>query len=113
MRVTFTNDAELDRVLLVTSVGNLDARGATHLWDTVESNLDEGSHGVVIDMSGVDFLSSAGIGILVRLLRRASRNGGTVALFGVGQGPLKVLQVCDLEDVLNVSVTLEHARDHF
>ena len=64
-------------------------------------------------MRGVEFLSSAGIGILARLSRRATRQDGTMSLFGVRDGVLKVLRLCDLETVFNVSDTLEDAHAHF
>jgi len=101
MRITCETDSELGSVLHCHPVGRLDALGATQFWDFMVDRLGGKSSSVLLDMTKVDFLSSAGVGILIRLLTRVQQEKGALALYGCSQRVCAVLQVVNVEAILN------------
>ena len=109
MQVTCVADPMLDGVMLATAVGQLDANGASRFWEAIPSCLDNFSS-VLVDMTEVGSMTSAGIGVLIRVLSRVRPGGGKLAIFGCNPTVRKVLEICRLEGVLNVADTADEAR---
>ena len=61
MRVSAAHDGPMAVVRLT---GRLDGESARHLSDTIEDLLREGARSIEIDMSAVEYLSSAGVRVL-------------------------------------------------
>jgi anti-anti-sigma factor len=111
MRVTAGVDDEVKSALLTTPVGRLDANGATVFSEAIYARMTEESRALLIDLSGVDYVSSAGIGTLIRLLTRARQLGGAVSVFGCSPGVRQVMRIVSIETVLNVRNSLQESRE--
>ncbi len=61
-------------------------------------------------MSAVEIMTSAGVGVLIRLQNHVEPLGGHLALFGCNDAVQRVFSVCELVDLLNVSPSIEEAR---
>jgi anti-sigma B factor antagonist len=64
---------------------------------------------VVVDMSGVNFLDSAGVGALVSLFVSRRNQGKTFALAALTPQATAVVTVAGLQKLLPVSMTVEEA----
>ncbi len=74
----------LKRCVLFTVKGRIDSSTAPELQKVVNDSIDEGNFKVVLDLSGVDFVSSAGLWVLVNAQKKCKRfNRGEVILAGV------------------------------
>ena len=82
--------------VIVAPEGQVDLHNAAGLRDALIAGLESDAPGVVLDLSGVDFLDSAGIGILVGAHRRARTAGKTFRLTGVGRRVQRVLDLSGL-----------------
>ena len=72
---------ELNNVELITVKGRVDSVEAARLARALETASRGGKHKIVIDMSGVDYMSSAGIRALGDAQRNSQRHaGGEVVL---------------------------------
>lgn len=111
MRVINDANAGLGSVVLVRPVGHLDAVGASQFWDMVSPKLTPATPSLLVDMCKVDFMSSAGVGILIRLLTRVGQLGGFMGVCGCHHRVMTVLHVVNLEEVLNVRPTEDEAVD--
>jgi len=80
--------------------GRVDGYWADHLVAAVNHEIRQGSHDIQLDLSQVGFLSSAGIGALVRLYKDLKSIQGSFAVSNCSRNVLKVLQLSKLEDVL-------------
>jgi anti-anti-sigma factor len=80
--------------------GRVDGYWADHLAAAVDQEIRQGSHHILLDLSQVAFLSSAGIGTLVRLYKDLKSIQGSFALSNCSRTVLKVLQLSKLEDIL-------------
>src|SRR3989441_729869 len=80
--------------------GRVDGYWADHLAAAVDQEIRQGSHHIQLDLSRVAFLSSAGIGTLVRLYKDLKSIQGSFAVSNYSRNVLKVIQLSKLEDVL-------------
>src|SRR5437764_15351043 len=80
--------------------GRVDGYWADHLAEAVDQEIRQGSHHIQLDLSRVAFLSSAGIGTLVRLYKDLKSIQGSFAVSNCSRNVLKVIQLSKLEDVL-------------
>ena len=110
MQVRCEPDAEVGSATLVTVTGLVDAVGATELWDAASPLIVAARPSVLVDMSGVEVLTSAGITTLIRFLNHAKPLGGKLAVFGSRPGVQKVFRIVGLEAMLGAVDTVEEAR---
>ncbi len=71
---------EVKRTVTITVKDRLDVVSAPQLKSEVEKLLDQGVVDFVIDLSETPFMDSAGMAVLVTLLRRCRMKNGTVKL---------------------------------
>jgi anti-sigma B factor antagonist len=64
---------------------------------------------LLIDLSGVPFLDSAGLGALIGGVRRAREAGGDVAVFGPRPAVARVLRTTGFDRVASVAETEQEA----
>ncbi|MGH9363978.1 MAG: STAS domain-containing protein [Thermoanaerobaculia bacterium] len=75
--------------------------------------LEEGRVNLLVDLSGVGFLDSSGLGALVRALTNSQKEGGTAKLFGAGPQIRKLLTMTNLDSVFEMHDDLETAIGSF
>jgi anti-sigma B factor antagonist len=94
---------DAEDVAVVAVRGELDLEGAPDLRLALIEAIDENpGRRVVVDLEAVDFLDSAGLGVLVGGLKRARSNDGDLALVATGRSVLKVLELTGLTRVFAI-----------
>ena len=75
-----------------------------HTSPALQEQLDVLSVGdkpkVAVDLSGVPFMDSSSLGILVSNFKRLQERGGDLALIGVAGSPQKVLAITGVDHVI-------------
>src|SRR5438477_5742825 len=79
--------------------GRVDGYWSDHLAAAVDQEIRQGSHHIQLDLSQVAFLSSAGIGTLVRLYKDLKSIQGSFAVSNCSGVVLKVLELSKLVDL--------------
>jgi anti-sigma B factor antagonist len=83
--------------------GELDFDGAPSLRLGLIEAIDESlGRRVVVDLEGVDFIDSAGLGVLVGGLKRAKDREGELVLVATGQSVIRVLELTGLTRVFDI-----------
>ena len=95
--------------VVLTVAGCLDHQNAPVLRDRVIGLLSEGYRCFVLDLQGVDFLDSSGLGVLVGGLKRARQAGGSLQLVCTQHPVLKVLRVTGLIKVFSIHPSVDRA----
>ena len=95
MQITQHPEAELLELRLT---GRLDATWADHLSDTIENAVRSGSHRIVLNMAGVRYISSLGVGVLVRQLQLLQSVHGSLTITQPSTPCRTVLTLCGLAD---------------
>ncbi|MCY1137314.1 STAS domain-containing protein [Actinoplanes sp. Pm04-4] len=85
--------------------GEIDVLTVTELSALVNEALIEPPARIVLDMAGVTFCDSQGLGTLVVLSRKAQHARSVLALTNVGDFLLRVLDITGLRSALMISST--------
>jgi anti-sigma B factor antagonist len=92
--------------------GDLDVEGAPELRRELISAIEEEpGRRLVVDLEGVEFIDSAGLGILVGGRRRARTGDGELVLVATGLAVLRVLELTGLTRAFEIHPTREAALD--
>ena len=101
-------------VTIITVQGDLVIGDAeTHFKKTVTRLLEEGRIHLLVDMAGVGFLDSSGLGALVRALTNSQKEGGQTKLLHAGPQIRKLLQMTKLDSVFELHEDMEAAVSSF
>jgi anti-anti-sigma factor len=85
--------------------GRLDGYWADHLSQSIEDVVREGAHNLRLNLSGVSYLSSAGIRVLVRAHKQLSAIQGSFSVSAPSEAVRSILQLTGLVDLLIPAVT--------
>lgn len=91
-----------DGVSTVVLAGDLDLVAAPTARKLLMKECASGPKQLVVDISRLDFVDSAGLGMLVAAKRALGANGGTFALIGASERVLRLLQLTGLSQLLGV-----------
>jgi anti-sigma B factor antagonist len=94
---------EYKRVDLVTVKGRVDSSTAPQLEKALQKIIDNGRYHIVVDLSGTDFMSSAGLRVLLSAVKQARRfNRGDLRLAGLTSKVKKAFELAGLEVVFQL-----------
>lgn len=85
---------------VVTLRGRLDATGAAHAREALDTALARGAGPLYVDVSDVELIDVIGLGVLVGAHRRAERSGRRLVLRGVPPRMVRVLRLTRLDRIL-------------
>lgn len=86
----------LKRVTLITVAGRIDSSNANELDDALREAIENGRSSIVVNLSGVSYMSSAGLRALVSALRESKKKGGDVRLSAPSERVADVLTLAGL-----------------
>jgi anti-sigma B factor antagonist len=96
------------RVVIVAAKGTIDVLSAPRLTEAVDAALTEEPAGLIIDLSEVDFLASAGMSVLIEAHEKASGSArfGVVATGPVTSRPMRLVGI---HEIVRLYETLDDA----
>ena len=97
MQITKRQSGKIVQLLVE---GRMDVHWSEHLASAVREEMRQGSHHILLDLSRVPYLSSAGIGVLVRLHHEFKSIQGSFAVANCSPTALKSLEITNLADLL-------------
>lgn len=103
-----TSTAE-NEVVLVEIDGEVDAYTAHKLHETLEGILAQGHKRLVLDVSKMGFISSAGLRVILFAQRELCQRGGEVRACGLGAQTLAVFEMIGLDECLKLCDTRQEA----
>jgi anti-sigma B factor antagonist len=99
----------VDGVARCVIVGEVDMATTPQLRDELIGLVNAGDQRLVLDVSGVPFLDSTGLGVLMEVHRRLRDNSGAVALVGARPALVRLLTITNLSRALPVYRTVSDA----
>lgn len=81
--------------------GRFDFEGHRAFRDAYEQA--EGVRRFVVDLSGADYVDSAGLGMLLLLREHARHNGASVALAGASAGVERILRIACFHELFEMT----------
>ena len=95
--------------LLVRPMGRLDLVSAPEFREIVSKSVADGINKVIVDLHGVDFLDSSGLGVLVTGLKATRQAGGNLRIARVPEQALIVLDLTMMQQILHPFKSVEEA----
>jgi anti-sigma B factor antagonist len=89
--------------------GEIDVYTAPRLREALISLVDAGSYRLIIDMEGVEFLDSTGLGVLVGGLKRVRAHDGGIDLVCTQGKILRIFRITGLSKVFPIHDTIAAA----
>lgn len=92
-------------VTVVVLTGDLDMASAPMMRQKLEEHLNAGEIRMVLDLKGVPYIDSAGLGEVVRAMKRARQIGGDLRLYGLHGEVLRIFELTGLDKAMLVYPT--------
>jgi anti-sigma B factor antagonist len=93
---------DFDGYAVVALYGELDLFDTSDVASHLIAAVAAYSPSIIVDLAGLKFIDSCGLGALVRVLRRARESGGDLSLAAPQQQVRRVLEITGLIDVFSV-----------
>jgi anti-anti-sigma factor len=92
--------------------GRLDASGADRIEGDFAGRIASGAGDVVVDLSGVDFVGSLGIRLLIGAARQVMRRRGRFVICGAQPAVAEMFSTVALDDLIPVLPDADAALRH-
>jgi anti-sigma B factor antagonist len=105
---------QLKRCDLVKAAGRIDSQAAPQLEEALNAITEAGRFKIVFDMSGADFISSAGLRVLIDVQKTCKRwNRGQLVLAAVPERIYETLDLTGFVPLFNIFDDVLHAVGSF
>lgn len=110
----FTLSEHVTRTIVIAPNRRIDAFSAPELRAVIDQQFQSGARHFVLDLSAVPFLDSAGMAVLVSLLKRAREAGGDVHLvWPTEEAARRIIKLTKFDRVFMMSDSAEAALAAF
>lgn len=100
-------------VEIISLRGRLDALTAPELREEFREFIANGHNRLVLEFSGVTFVDSSGISVIITLLKAATANGGDVVLAKLPATVRSILELTRLNKVFRIHDDVDVACESF
>lgn len=108
MDLSLDDRAAADSVVVAVR-GQIDFYTAHNLRDLLTGFVDAGELHLIVDLEGVEFLDSTGLGVLVGALKRVRASDGSLQLVCSEERLLKIFRITGLDKVFLIHPSVEAA----
>src|SRR5215469_10436018 len=109
MELTLNVHSEAPGFTVIEVGGEIDVYTAPKLRERLVSLVESGRYELIVDMEGVEFLDSTGLGVLVGGLKRVRAHEGWIDLVCTQSRILRIFRITGLSKVFNIFDTVEEA----
>lgn len=105
--------SEMRRVTLIEVNGRVDSTNAGKLGEALNEQIDAGRNQIVLDLSSVEYISSAGLREMVAAAKRVRNSNGDLRIASPSPRVKEVLDLAGLNMVFQVFTTQVEAVGSF
>ena len=107
--ITFDTTVANGATTVIEATGRLDMVAAPKLKALIQSAVTKGETPVVIDLSGVTFMDSTGLAVLISGLRVTRQAGSDLRIAGATSQVLSVLQMTGIDRIIQPYANIDEA----
>jgi anti-anti-sigma factor len=100
-------------ILILRMTGRLDAVSSPTAERKVFDYVNKEQHKILFDFSGVDYLSSAGMRMLLSVAKKLKTLSGKLVIFGITTNVMDVLKMSGFDHVLELTGSQEEGLRKF
>jgi anti-sigma B factor antagonist len=101
--------SQQDDVCVVTVTGEVDVHTAAQLRGALDEEIAAGRTKIVLDLDGVGFLDSTGLGVLVGRLKLVRNHSGWLRIVCSSDRVLRVFRITGLDKVFGIHPSVAEA----
>jgi anti-sigma B factor antagonist len=91
-----------DATVTLTVEGEVDVATAPALRDELYRLIDRGTRRIVVDLGGMEFIDSTGLGVFVGALKRSREGGGELELRSLRPAARKIFDITGLSTAFKI-----------
>lgn len=99
-------------IRLITLIGRFDILGSEKIGTPLTANIVSEDANVILDMTGVEFIASIGIGVIVGAANALLRRGGKIAMLNPREVVYKAIESTAITKVIPCYYDMESARSY-
>lgn len=112
--VETTQATQIDGEITIIRVdGVIDTMTATQLEEVTNSLLSQKKYYIIVDLGGVDYISSAGWGIFISNIREIRLNNGDIKLARMIPNVYEIFELLEFDSILKAYDNIEKAKVDF
>src|ERR1700751_4258964 len=100
---------DFDGYAVAALCGDLDLADTSEVASRLTAAVAAYGPSIIVDLAGLTFIDSCGLGVLVRVLKQTRESGGDLSLAAPQQQVRRVLEITGLIDVFSVYPSVKQA----
>ena len=100
-------------VVLLSLKGTIETTNASTLEDAIERVIGDDCYRIIVDLSEVTYISSAGWGIFISEIKQVRREAGDIKLASMRPEVWEVFELLEFNNILRPYQTIEEALKDF
>ncbi len=104
---------QLEQISIVSIAGSFDALTVDQVTGCIDERISSGEKHLVLDLSEVEFMSSAGLRAILGALKQTRQQGGDLYLAGAQGGVDRVLKMSGVSKILKAYDSVDNAIAQF
>lgn len=100
----------VNKTLIVSIAGEIDHHTCENLRDKVDGQLDSNfGKNIIFDFTGVSFMDSAGIGVIIGRYKKVTPLGGKIAIANVRPNIKRILEISGISRIAGLFDSIDNA----
>ena len=106
-----TQVKEVDGIPVIELIGEVDLSTSPVFKQRIYEIIESGKRDVIVDLNGLDFMDSTGLGVLVAALKKTRMEGGSIRLICTKNNIMKIFTITGLDKVFSIYDNLSELLD--
>lgn len=113
IKISLDSSGESGSISVVRVDGVIDTMTATELEKVMNSLLERAKYKIIVDLGGVDYISSAGWGIFISNIREIRQHAGDIKLARMIPNVYEIFELLEFDSILRAFDSIEKAKGDF
>lgn len=113
IKISLDSSSDSDKISIVRVDGVIDTMTATELEKVMNSLLERNKYRIIVDLGGVDYISSAGWGIFISNIREIRQHLGDIKLARMIPNVYEIFELLEFDSILRAFDSIEKAKNDF
>lgn len=100
-------------IVVLTAKGPVDGYTYDLLQKRINQSIADGHHRIVVDLSGVNYISSAGLGVFIAARNKVIEKGGSIVLLNLSKPVREIFRALSMDEYMNVAASMQEAISAF
>lgn len=113
INVSFSRPEDNPDISVISVGGFIDTTTSGELEESLKRLLKQGQFNIVVDLGGVNYISSAGWGIFISEIKEIRQNGGDLKLAAMIGDVYEVFELLEFQTILEAFDSVQEAVESF